>query len=149
VVATSEPKVILLVDDDPDDIELMLRAFRANPLANQVVVTHDGIEALDYLRGTGAYAGRNPAHLPQVVLLDLDLPVIDGLEVLRRIRADERTRRLPVVILTSSDEDSDKLAGYGLGANSYVRKPVDFRQFSEAVNRLGQYWMLVNEAPPR
>jgi len=149
VVATSEPKVILLVDDDPNDIELTLRAFRTNPLGNQVVVARDGIEALDYLRGTGAYAGRNPAHLPQVVLLDLNLPVLDGLEVLRRIRADERTRRLPVVILTSSDEDSDKLAGYGLGANSYVRKPVDFRQFSEAVNRLGLYWMLVNQAPPR
>jgi two-component system response regulator len=149
VVATSEPKVILLVDDDPNDIELTLRAFRTNPLGNRVVVARDGIEALDYLRGTGAYAGRNPAHLPQVVLLDLNLPVLDGLEVLRRIRADERTRRLPVVILTSSDEDSDKLAGYGLGANSYVRKPVDFRQFSEAVNRLGLYWMLVNQAPPR
>ena len=149
MVATSEPKVILLVDDDPNDIELTLRAFRTNPLGNQVVVARDGIEALDYLRGTGAYAGRNPAHLPQVVLLDLNLPVLDGLEVLRRIRADERTRRLPVVILTSSDEDSDKLAGYGLGANSYVRKPVDFRQFSEAVNRLGLYWMLVNQAPPR
>ena len=142
-------KVILLVDDDPNDVELMLRAFRTNPIGNQVVVACDGIEALDYLRGTGAHEGRDPSRQPQVVLLDLNLPVIDGLEVLRRIRAEERFRRLPVVILTSSDEDSDKVAGYALGANSYVRKPVDFRQFSEAVNRLGLYWMLVNQAPPR
>ncbi|HEY0476458.1 MAG TPA: response regulator [Kofleriaceae bacterium] len=147
-MARHEPRVILLVDDDPNDVDLTLRAFRTGPLGNHVVVARDGIEALDYLHGTGAHAGRNPAHLPQVVLLDLNLPMIDGLEVLRRIRADERTRRLPVVILTSSGEDSDKLAGYGLGANSYVRKPVDFRQFSEAVNRLGMYWMLVNAPPP-
>ena len=119
------------------------------PLGNRIVVARDGLEALDYLRGTGAYAGRDPADQPQVVLLDLNLPAIDGLEVLRRIRADDRFRRLPIVILTSSNEDSDKLAGYGLGANSYVRKPVDFRQFSEAVTRLGLYWMLVNEPPPR
>jgi two-component system response regulator len=145
----NDDKVILLVDDDPNDVELTLRAFRNNPLGNRIVVARDGLEAIDYLRGTGAHAGRDPAHLPQVVLLDLNLPAIDGLEVLRRIRADERFRRLPIVILTSSNEDSDKLAGYGLGANSYVRKPVDFRQFSEAVTRLGLYWMLVNEAPPR
>ncbi len=145
----TEDKVILLVDDDPNDVELTLRAFRASPLGNPIVVARDGLEALDYLRGTGAYAGRDPSHQPQVVLLDLNLPAIDGLEVLRRIRADERFRRLPVVILTSSNEDSDKLAGYGLGANSYVRKPVDFRQFSEVVTRLGLYWMLVNEPPPR
>ena len=145
----NDDKVILLVDDDPNDVELTLRAFRTTPLGNQIVVARDGLEALDYLRGTGAYAGRDPADQPQVVLLDLNLPAIDGLEVLRRIRADERFRRLPVVILTSSNEDSDKLAGYGLGANSYVRKPVDFRQFSEAVTRLGLYWMLVNEPPPR
>jgi two-component system response regulator len=146
---TTGDKVILLVDDDPNDVELTLRAFRSNPLGNKIIVARDGLEALDYLRGTGAYAGRDPADQPQVVLLDLNLPAIDGLEVLRRIRADERFRRLPVVILTSSNEDSDKLAGYGLGANSYVRKPVDFRQFSEAVTRLGLYWMLVNEPPPR
>jgi two-component system response regulator len=146
---TNDDKVILLVDDDPNDVELTLRAFRTNPLSNRIVVARDGLEAIDYLRGTGAYAGRDPDHLPQVVLLDLNLPAIDGLEVLRRIRADERFRRLPIVILTSSNEDSDKLAGYGLGANSYVRKPVDFRQFSEAVTRLGLYWMLVNEPPPR
>jgi two-component system response regulator len=146
---TTDDKVILLVDDDPNDVELTLRAFRNNPLGNRIVVARDGLEALDYLRGTGAYAGRDPDRLPQVVLLDLNLPVIDGLEVLRRIRAEERFRRLPVVILTSSNEDSDKLAGYGLGANSYVRKPVDFRQFSDAVIRLGLYWLLVNEPPPR
>jgi two-component system response regulator len=146
---TTDDKVILLVDDDPNDVELTLRAFRNNPLANKIVVARDGLQALDYLCGTGAYAGRDPAHLPQVVLLDLNLPAIGGLEVLRRIRADERFRRLPIVILTSSNEDSDKIAGYGLGANSYVRKPVDFRQFSDAVTRLGLYWMLVNEPPPR
>jgi two-component system response regulator len=148
-VVTTDDKVILLVDDDPNDVELTLRAFRGSPLGNRIVVARDGLEALDYLRGTGAYAGRDPAHQPQVVLLDLNLPAIDGLEVLRRIRADERFRRLPIVILTSSNEDSDKLAGYGLGANSYVRKPVDFRQFSEAVTRLGLYWLVVNEPPPR
>ena len=142
-------KVILLVDDDPNDVELTLRAFRNNPLGNTIVVARDGLEALDYLHGTGAYAGRDPDQLPQLVLLDLNLPAIDGLEVLRRIRAEERFRRLPIVILTSSNEDSDKLAGYGLGANSYVRKPVDFRQFSEAVTRLGLYCMLVIEPPPR
>ena len=144
----AERKVILLVEDDPNDVELTLRAFRKNPLGNEVVVVNDGIEALDYLCGTGAHAGRDASDQPQVVLLDLNLPVIDGLEVLRRIRAEERFRRLPIVILTSSDEDSDKLTGYGLGANSYVRKPVDFKQFSEAVVRLGLYWMLVNEPPP-
>jgi two-component system response regulator len=148
-VAVLDDKVILLVDDDPNDVELTLRAFRNNPLANRIVVARDGIEALDYLRGTGCHAQRDPAHLPQVVLLDLNLPVLDGLEVLRRIRAEERFRRLPVVILTSSNQDSDKLAGYGLGANSYVRKPVDFKQFSEAVVRLGLYWMVVNEPAPR
>jgi CheY-like chemotaxis protein len=148
-VARTDDKVILLVDDDPNDVELTLRAFRNNPLGNKIVVAHDGIEALDYLRGTGEHAGRDASQLPQVVLLDLNLPLLDGLEVLRRIRAEERFRRLPIVILTSSNEDSDKLAGYGLGANSYVRKPVDFKEFSEAVTRLGLYWMLVNEPPPR
>ena len=142
-------KVILLVDDDPNDVELTRRAFRNNPLGNKLVVVRNGVDALDYLRGAGSHAGRDPADLPQVVLLDLNLPGIDGFEVLRRIRADDRFRRLPVVILTSSNEDSDKLAGYGLGANSYVRKPVDFREFSEAVTRLGLYWMLVNEPPPQ
>ena len=146
---TTGDKVILLVDDDPNDVELTLRAFRSSPLGNKFVVARDGLEALDYLRGTGAYAGRNPEHLPQVVLLDLNLPAIDGLEVLRRIRADERFRRLPVVILTSSNEDSDKLAGYGLGANSYVRKPVDFTQFREATRQLALYWLVLNQPPPK
>jgi two-component system response regulator len=140
--------VILLVEDDPNDVELTLRVFRKTPLGNQVVVVRDGVEALDYLLATGRYAGRDAGDQPQVVLLDLNLPMLDGLEVLRRIRATEELRRLPVVILTSSNEDSDKLAGYGLGANSYVRKPVDFQQFSDAVNRLGLYWLLVNERPP-
>jgi two-component system response regulator len=144
-VTRTEPKVILLVDDDPNDVE---RVLRGNPQGNAVVVARDGYEALEYLHGTGAHAARDASQVPQVVLLDLNLPGLDGLEVLRRIRADERTRRLPVVILTSSDEDSDKLAGYDLGANGYVRKPVDFLQFSEAVNRLGLYWLLVNEPPP-
>jgi CheY-like chemotaxis protein len=145
---SAERKVILLVEDDPNDIELTLRAFRNHPFASEVVVVHDGHAALDYLRGTGEHAERAADAPPQVVLLDLNLPGLDGLEVLRRIRADERLRRVPVVILTSSDEDSDKVAGYALGANSYVRKPVDFRQFSDAVKHLGQYWMVVNEAPP-
>jgi two-component system response regulator len=142
-------KVILLIDDDPNDVELTRRAFRNNPPGNKLIVVRNGLEALDYLCGTGSHAGRDPADLPQLVLLDLNLPGIDGFEVLRRIRADDRFRRLPVVILTSSNEDSDKLAGYGLGANSYVRKPVDFREFSDAVSRLGLYWMLVNEPPPQ
>jgi len=135
-------KVILLVEDNDDDVALTRRAFEKHGLANEIVVATDGQQALDMLLA--------PEPLvPQVVLLDLNLPAIGGLEVLRRIRADDRFRRLPIVILTSSNEDSDKLAGYGLGANSYVRKPVDFRQFSEAVTQLGLYWMLVNEPPPR
>ena len=141
-------KVILLVEDDANDVELTLRAFRNSPLGNEIVVVRDGIEALEYLHATGAYAGRDVTNLPHVVLLDLNLPVLDGLEVLRRIRADERTRRLPVVILTSSNEDSDKVSGYALGANSYVRKPVNFSQFTDAVKQLGLYWMVVNEVPP-
>jgi CheY-like chemotaxis protein len=141
-------KLILLVEDDPNDIELTLRAFRKHPVSNEVIVVHNGIEALDYLQCTGAHAGRDASAQPQLVLLDLSLPILDGLEVLRRIRADERTRRVPVVILTSSNEDSDKVAGYALGANSYVHKPVDFQQFSEAVKHLGEYWMHVNEPPP-
>jgi two-component system response regulator len=140
--------VILLVEDDPNDVELTLRVLRKTPLGNQIVVARDGLEALDYLMGTGRYAGRDATDQPQVVLLDLNLPMVDGLEVLRRIRNTEQLRRLPVVILTSSNEDSDKLAGYGLGANSYVRKPVEFQQFSDAINRLGLYWLLVNEPPP-
>jgi two-component system response regulator len=142
-------KVILLVEDNPDDEALTLRALKKNNILNGVVVAHDGVEALDYLFGTGTHAGRNPSHLPQVVLLDLKLPKVDGLEVLRRIRADERTKLLPVVVLTSSKEEQDLLKSYSLHANSYVRKPVDFTQFTEAVRQLGLYWLVLNEAPPQ
>jgi CheY-like chemotaxis protein len=141
-------KVILLVEDNPDDEALTLRALKKNNILNAVVVAHDGVEALDYLFGTGTHAGRNPSHLPQVVLLDLKLPKVDGLEVLRRIRADERTKLLPVVVLTSSKEEQDLLKSYSLHANSYVRKPVDFTQFTEAVRQLGLYWLVLNEPPP-
>jgi CheY-like chemotaxis protein len=140
--------IILLVEDNPDDEALTLRALQKNNIKNQVVVAHDGVEALDYLFGSGAYAGRDVAAIPQVVLLDLKLPKLDGLEVLRRVRADERTKRLPVVILTSSVEQQDRLRGYDLGANSYVRKPVDFNQFIDAVRQLGLYWLILNERPP-
>lgn len=142
-------KVILLVEDNPDDEALTLRALKKNNILNGVVVAHDGVEALDYLFGTGTHAGRNPSPLPQVVLLDLKLPKVDGLEVLRRIRADERTKLLPVVVLTSSKEEQDLLKSYSLHANSYVRKPVDFTQFTEAVRQLGLYWLVLNEAPPQ
>jgi two-component system response regulator len=143
-----ENKMILLVEDNPDDEALTLRTLRKSNIANDVTVARDGAEALDFLFCTGAYAGRDPHEIPQVVLLDLKLPKIDGLEVLRRIRADERTQLLPVVILTSSREDQDRIKGYKLGANSYVRKPVDFNQFLEAMRQLGQYWLVLNEAPP-
>jgi two-component system, response regulator len=143
-----DTKVILLVEDNPDDEALTLRALNKNNIKNDVVVARDGAEALDYLFGTGKYAGRDTALMPQVVLLDLKLPKIEGLEVLRRVRADARTKLLPVVILTSSNEDQDRIAGYGLGANSYVRKPVDFSQFLEAARHLGLYWLVLNEAPP-
>jgi two-component system response regulator len=143
-----DTKVILLVEDNPDDEALTLRALNKNNIKNDVVVARDGAEALDYLFGTGKYAGRDTALMPQVVLLDLKLPKIEGLEVLRRVRADERTKLMPVVILTSSNEDQDRIAGYGLGANSYVRKPVDFSQFLDAARHLGLYWLVLNEAPP-
>lgn len=139
---------ILLVEDDPDDEALTIRALQKSNVANEVVVVRDGSEALDYLFGEGAYADRDSGDPPQVVLLDLKLPKIDGLQVLRKVRADERTRLVPVVILTSSDEERDVIEGYRLGANSYVRKPVDFNDFSEAVGRLGLYWLLVNQPPP-
>jgi two-component system response regulator len=139
---------ILLVEDNPDDEALTLRALRKANVRNEVVVARDGVEALDYLHGTGAHAGRDTRELPQVVLLDLKLPRVDGLEVLRRLRADPRTKLLPVVILTSSTEEEDRLAGYQLGANSYVRKPVDFPHFAEAVGQLGLYWLLLNQPPP-
>jgi two-component system response regulator len=139
--------MILLVEDNPDDEALTLRAFKKNNIGNEIVVAHDGVEALDFLFGTGIYAGRDLSRMPQLILLDLKLPRIDGLEVLRRLRADERTKLLPVVILTSSKEEHDLVAGYTLGANSYVRKPVDFAQFSEAVRQLGLYWLVLNEVP--
>ena len=140
-------KFILLVEDNPDDVELTLRSLRKNNILNEVVVAGDGAEALDYLLGTGAHAGRDLSVMPAVILLDLKLPRIDGLEVLQRLRADERTKLLPVVILTSSKEEKDVINGYKLGANSYIRKPVDFTQFSEAVGQLGLYWLLLNESP--
>ena len=139
---------ILLVEDNPDDEALTLRAFRKNNFTNEVVVARDGAEALDYLFATGAYAKREAGVMPQIVILDLKLPKIDGLEVLRRLRAAPQTKLLPVVILTSSNEERDRLEGYGLGANSYVRKPVDFAEFVDAVRQLGLYWLLLNERPP-
>lgn len=139
-------KMILLVEDNPDDEALTLRALRKNNIGNELVVVHDGAEALDFLFCTGAYAGRDPLDKPQVILLDLKLPKVDGLEVLRRLREDPRTRLLPVVILTSSREEQDRLTGYQLGANSYVRKPVDFNEFVEAVRQLGLYWLVLNES---
>jgi two-component system response regulator len=143
-------KIILLVEDNPDDEALTLRALKKNNIANEVVVARDGVEALDYLFATGAHAGRDMRVVPQVILLDLKLPKVDGLEVLRRLRDDDRTRLLPVVILTSSDEEQDLIEGYSLGANSYVRKPVNFAQFTEAVRQLGLYWLVLNETcPPR
>ena len=142
-------KILLLVEDNPDDEALTLRAFAKNNIANEVVVARDGVEALDYLFGTGAYTGRDLRVQPQVILLDLKLPRIDGLDVLRRLRADERTTLLPVVILTTSKEEQDIIQSYRLGANSYIRKPVDFVQFIEAVRQLGLYWLVLNEAAPR
>jgi two-component system response regulator len=142
-------ETILLVEDNPDDIELTMRAFRKNNIANSVVVARDGVEALDYLFGRGAYAGRNTAETPRLILLDLKMPKMDGLHVLEHLRADERTKLTPVVILTSSKEDRDLIASYKSGANSYVRKPVDFNEFLEAVRSIGLYWLLINENPER
>ncbi len=142
-------KMILLVEDNPDDEALTIRALKKNNIGNKVVVAHDGAEALDFLFCTGAYAERDPKNMPQVILLDLKLPKVDGLEVLRRIRADPRTSLLPVVILTSSKEERDMVEGYKNGANSYVRKPVDFNQFVEAARQLGLYWLVLNEVPPK
>ena len=139
---------ILLVEDNPDDVELTLRAFRKSKIANEVVVARDGVEALDYLFATGPHVGRDNSVLPQLVLLDLKLPRLDGLQVLERIRAHPKTKLLPVVILTSSTEQPDLLTGYTLGANSYIRKPVDFQEFLVAVRRLGFYWLLLNQPPP-
>ena len=140
-------KIILLVEDNPDDVKLTLRALKKSNILNEVVVAQDGVEALDYLFGTGKFEGRDTRIVPQMILLDLKMPRMDGLEVLQRIRGDERTKVLPVVILTTSSEDKDRVESYKLGANSYVRKPVDFNQFVEAVRQLGLYWLVLNEAP--
>jgi two-component system, response regulator len=142
-------KVILVVEDNPRDEALTLRALKKSNVVNDVVVVRDGVEALDYLFGTGTHDGRDVSIMPQMVLLDLKLPKVDGLEVLRKLRDDERTRRLPVVIFTSSSEEEDMIKSYNLGANSYVRKPVEFDQFLEATKQLGIYWLLLNEVPER
>lgn len=139
-------KIILLVEDNPDDEILTVRALKKNNILNDVVVVRDGVEALDYLFGAGSYADRDMNVMPQIILLDLKLPKIDGLEVLRRVRANESTRLLPVVVLTSSSEDQDMIESYSLGANSYIRKPVDFNRFTEAVKNLGLYWLVLNES---
>jgi len=140
-------EVILLVEDNPDDVELTLRAFRKNNIANKVVVATNGVEALEYCFCRGSYADRDAQDCPRLVLLDLKLPKLDGLQVLGHLRADERTKLLPVVILTSSKEEQDMISGYKCGANSYVRKPVDFNKFVEAVHQIGLYWLLINESP--
>jgi two-component system, response regulator len=140
-------KSILLAEDNPDDEALTLRAFKKNNITNEVVVARDGAEALDFIFGTNKYAGRDARDWPSIVLLDLKLPKVNGLEVLKKIRSDERTRGIPVVILTSSREEQDVAEGYGLGVNSYVRKPVDFTQFLDAVKQIGLYWLLLNEPP--
>ena len=143
-----ESKMILLVEDNADDEELTIRALRKNNIGNKIHVTRDGAEALDFLFCEGNYADRDPNEMPQVTLMDLKLPKVDGLEVLRRLRADERTRMLPIVILTTSMEEQDVIDGYQLGANSYVRKPVDFNEFLEAARHLGLYWLVLNKVPP-
>lgn len=143
-----ENKTILLVEDNLDDVDLTLHALKKNNIRNDVKVVNDGAEALDFLFGTGKYSGRDLSLMPTIILLDLKLPKVDGLEVLRKIRANEHTKLLPVVILTSSKEEVDIVNGYTLGVNSYVRKPVDFNQFAEAVSHLGLYWLLLNEIPP-
>ena len=140
-------KTILLVEDNPDDVTLTLRALKKNNLMNEVVVARDGVEALDFLFCDGKYADKKPEHLPELILLDLKLPKVDGLEVLKRIRKHDRTRLLPVVILTSSNEQSDIISGYEFGVNSYIRKPVDFEHFIEAVRQLGLYWLVLNQTP--
>jgi CheY-like chemotaxis protein len=143
-----EEKIILLVEDNPDDVTLTERALKKSHILNKLIVAKDGAEALDYIFGTGNYSGRDTGIMPEVILLDLKIPKIDGLEVLKRIRSDKRTNILPVVILTSSKEENDLITGYTLGANSYIRKPVNFNQFVEAIRQLGLYWLVLNEAPP-
>ncbi|MBZ5726389.1 MAG: response regulator [Acidobacteriia bacterium] len=146
---TTDSRTILLVEDNPSDVGLTQRALEKSRVSNHMVVAGDGQEALDYLWGAGAWAGRDVSDLPALLLLDLKLPKVPGLEVLRRIRADARTRRLLVVILTTSQEEQDVAAGYDLGVNSYIRKPVDFKQFAATVEHLGLYWLVLNEPPPR
>ena len=140
--------MILLIEDNADDEALTLRAMKKNNIRNEIVVARDGVEALEFLFATGVYAGRDVSQMPKVILLDLKLPKVGGLEVLRQLRVNVRTRLLPVVVLTSSNEEQDRIHSYGLGANSYVRKPVDFAQFTEAIRQLGLYWLILNEAPP-
>jgi two-component system response regulator len=142
-------KMILLVEDNPDDEALTMRALKQSKLANEIVVTRDGSEALDFLFGSAAYEGRDVSYMPTVILLDLKLPKVSGLEVLQRLREDPRTKLIPVVVLTSSSEDEDMMQSYQLGANSYVRKPVIFGKFADAVSQLGLYWMLLNQPPPK
>lgn len=144
----SENKRILLIEDNPDDIELTLRAFKKNNIMNEIIVKSDGIEALDYFFGHHGVADKNKSELPILILLDLKLPKIDGIEVLKKLRKDERTSLIPVVILTSSKESADLLSCYRLGCNSYIRKPVDFTLFTDMVRQLGFYWLIMNEAPP-
>jgi len=143
-----EEKIILLVEDNPDDVELTLRAFNKNHISNKMIIANNGVQALDYLFGKGMYAGREIKDLPVLIMLDLNLPKINGLEVLKAIRQNEITKILPVVILTSSNQEKDVIACYKLGANSYIHKPVDFNEFSEVVKLLGLYWLLRNEPPP-
>ena len=143
-----EEKIILLVEDNPDDVTLTERALKKSHILNKLIITKDGADALDFIFGTGTYSDRDMGIMPEVVLLDLKLPKIDGLEVLKRIRSDKRTKLLPVVILTSSKEEKDLINGYTLGANSYIRKPVNFNQLVEAIRQLGLYWLVLNEAPP-
>ncbi|MGN6717491.1 MAG: response regulator [Candidatus Binatia bacterium] len=142
-----ENNLILLVEDNPDDVALTLRAFKKANIANQIIVANNGVEALDFLFGTGSYQGRDISIQPEIILLDLKLPKLDGFEVLRTIRCDLRTKLLPVIVLTSSKEQQDVVESYGLGANSYVRKPVDFEEFQQAVVNLGLFWLLINESP--
>jgi CheY-like chemotaxis protein len=141
-------KTILLVEDNPDDEALAIRALKRHHISNEIIVARDGVEALDYMFGTGIFVGRDISIKPTVILLDLKLPRIDGIEVLRRLREDERSKLVPVVVLTTSSEEQDMLNSYSLGCNSYIRKPVDFIQFSDAIRQLGMYWLLMNEPPP-
>lgn len=144
----TKEKIILLVEDNPDDEALTIRALKKNNILNEVVVVRDGVEALDYMFARGQYSSREPGVNPQLVLLDLKLPKVDGLEVLRQLRANERTRLQPIVVLTTSNEDRDIINSYELGVNSYIRKPVDFNEFMDAVRELGLYWLVLNETPP-